>query len=516
MSGVNLNNTEARFAGTTCGGGKRGNDVLNAIDRKRSRHRIAISERQRARRNDIAPTPFALRNRSVACPRRVSARLATGMRQLHPSHAAFLMNKPDDSSQRVNVIIHPDAQVLRTDPALGKNGRCFGKHQASTAYCPAAQMHEMPVARVPVRAGVLAHRRNKYASDWHFVHLGSRAVGGAGLVLTEATAVLPEGRISPQDLGIWSDDHIEPLARIVSFIHEQGSVAGMQLAHAGRKASTSRPWEGQRTVPENEGGWKNVMAPSAIPFADNYPMPQAVTPGGIQEIIAAFANAARRACEAGFRVIEIHAAHGYLIHEFLSPLSNRRDDAYGGSLENRTRLCREIVAAVRSSWPERAPFFVRLSATDWIDGGWDIEQSIELARGLRQIGVDLVDCSSGGSVPHAKIPAGPGYQTPFAQRIRREAEIMTGAVGMITSPVQAEQIVGTGQADVIVIAREFLRDPYWPLRAAKELGQSISWPVQYLRAAPKGAQARVPVNLKNLESCFEEQHAIPGTRISPS
>lgn len=354
-----------------------------------------------------------------------------------------------------------------------------------------------------------------YANDWHLVHLGSRAVGGAGLVLTEATAVLPEGRISPQDLGIWSDKHIEPLARIVRFIHEQGSVAGMQLAHAGRKASTRRPWEGSGTVAESEGGWKKVIAPSALPFADNYPMPQALTHDGIQEIISAFAKAASRACEAGFRVIEIHAAHGYLIHEFLSPLSNQRDDAYGGSFENRTRLVREIVAAVRSSWPPGAPLFVRISATDWVEGGWDVQESIELARRLKEIGVDLIDCSSGGTVSHAQIPVGPGYQTPFAQQIRWETGIMTGAVGMITSPIQAEQIIATGHADVTIIAREFLRDPYWPLRAAGKLGQSISWPVQYLRAAPKGAHARIPVNLKNLESCFEEQHAIPERRISP-
>jgi 2,4-dienoyl-CoA reductase-like NADH-dependent reductase (Old Yellow Enzyme family) len=353
------------------------------------------------------------------------------------------------------------------------------------------------------------------ANDWHLVHLGSRAVGGAGLVLTEATAVLPEGRISPQDLGIWSDRHIEPLARIVRFIHEQGSVAGMQLAHAGRKASTHRPWEGSGVISESEGGWKKVIAPSALPFADNYPMPQALTHDGIQEIISAFAKAASRACEAGFRVIEIHAAHGYLIHEFLSPLSNQRDDAYGGSFENRTRLIREIVAAVRSSWPAGAPLFVRISATDWVEGGWDVQESIELARRLKEIGVDLIDCSSGGTVSHAQIPVGPGYQTPFAQQIRWETGIMTGAVGMITSSIQAEQIIGTGHADVIIIARELLRDPYWPLRAARELSQSISWPVQYLRAAPKGAQARIPVNLKNLESCFEEQHAIPERRISP-
>ena len=348
-----------------------------------------------------------------------------------------------------------------------------------------------------------------FANDWHLVHLGSRAVGGAGLVLTEATAVLPEGRISPQDLGIWSDDHVKTLSRIVTFIHEQGSVAGMQLAHAGRKASTYRPWESPGAVPESEGGWKNVVAPSAIPFADNYPMPQALTVDGIQEIIGAFAHAARRACEAGFRVLEIHGAHGYLIHEFLSPLSNHRDDTYGGSFENRTRFIREIVTAVRTSWPKGAPLFVRISATDWVEGGWDLQQSIELAHGLKQLGVDLIDCSSGGSVPHAKVPAGPGYQTPFARQIREKAEILTGAVGMITSPVQAEQIIATGEADAILMAREFLRDPYWPLRAAKELGQSISWPVQYLRAAPRGAQARVPVNLEKLRSCFEEQHAVP-------
>ena len=348
-----------------------------------------------------------------------------------------------------------------------------------------------------------------YANDWHFVHLGSRAVGGAGLVLTEATAVLPEGRISPHDLGIWADGHVEMLGRIVSFIHEQGSIAGMQLAHAGRKASTRRPWETPGTVPEAEGGWKKVVAPSALAFADSYPMPQTLTPDGIQEVIAAFAAAARRACQAGFRVLEIHAAHGYLIHEFLSPLSNRREDDYGGSFENRTRLCREVVAAVRSSWPKELPLFLRISATDWIDGAWDIKQSVKLAEQLKQMGVDLIDCSSGGNVPHAKIPVGPGYQVAFAERIRREAEILTGAVGMITSPVQAEEIVRTEQADAVIMAREFLRDPYWALRAARELEQPIAWPVQYLRAAPKGAQPRDPVDLKSFESCFEEQHGVP-------
>jgi len=351
--------------------------------------------------------------------------------------------------------------------------------------------------------------RNGYANDWHFVHLGSRAVGGAGLVLTEATAVLPEARISPQDLGIWSDGHIDMLGRIIGFIHEQGSIAGMQLAHAGRKASTRRPWEGQGTIPEAEGGWKKVVAPSALAFAETYPMPQALTTDGIQEIVSAFAKAARRACQAGFRVVEIHAAHGYLIHEFLSPLSNKREDDYGGSFENRTRLCREIVGAVRSAWPKELPLFVRISATDWIDGGWDIYESVKLAGQLKAAGVDLIDCSSGGNVPHAKIPVGPGYQVAFAERIRREAKIMTGAVGMITSPVQAEHIIRAEQADVVIMAREFLRDPFWPLRAARELDESIAWPVQYLRAAPKGAQPRAPVDLKRFESCFEEQHGVP-------
>jgi 2,4-dienoyl-CoA reductase-like NADH-dependent reductase (Old Yellow Enzyme family) len=350
---------------------------------------------------------------------------------------------------------------------------------------------------------------NGYANDWHFVHLGSRAVGGAGLVLTEATAVLQEGRISPQDLGIWQDGHIEMLAKIVSFIHEQGSVAGMQLAHAGRKASTSRPWEGHDAVPEIEGGWKNVVAPSALPFSETYPMPQELTLEGIKEVVAGFAAATRRACEAGFRVVEIHAAHGYLIHEFLSPLSNKREDEYGGSFENRTRLCREVVTAVRAAWPKELPVFIRISATDWVEGGWTIEESVKLAAMLKQMGVDFVDCSSGGNVPHAKIPVGPGYQTQFAERIRRETGILTGAVGMITSPEQAEQIIRTDQADAVIMARAFLRDPYWPLRAARELDESIAWPVQYLRAAPKGAQPREPVDLKSFGSCFEEQHGVP-------
>src|SRR5580700_2145930 len=302
-----------------------------------------------------------------------------------------------------------------------------------------------------------------YVNDWHFVHLGSRAVGGAGLVLTEASAVLPEGRISPQDLGIWEDGHIEPLARIVRFIHDQGTVAGIQLAHAGRKASTYRPWEAHGRVPENKGGWSNVVAPSALAFTDDYPMPRALSVDGIRNIVSAFAAATRRARDAGFRVIEIHAAHGYLIHEFLSPISNTRTDEYGGSFGNRARFLYEVVDTVRGVWPERYPLLVRLSCTDWVDDGWTADDSVALARELGARGVDLIDCSSGGTVPGAAIPVGPGYQVPFAARIRREAGVPTAAVGLITDPQQAEAILRDGEADAIVMARELLRDPYWPL-----------------------------------------------------
>ena len=353
---------------------------------------------------------------------------------------------------------------------------------------------------------------NGFANDWHFVHLGGRAVGGAGLVFTEATAVIREGRISPQDLGIWSEDHIEPLTRITHFIREQGSVAGIQLAHAGRKASTYRPWDGRGAIPEAQGGWHEVVAPSALRFAEGYPLPEALTEDQIQGVVAAFAAAARRACDAGFAVVEIHAAHGYLLHEFLSPFSNHREDRYGGSFENRTRLLREVASAVRRAWPDRLPLFVRISATDWEAGGWDLEQSVELARQLKSLGVDLIDCSSGGNLPQAKIPVGPGYQTPFAERIRREVAIPTGALGLITSPVQADHIIRTDQADLVLLAREFLRDPYWPLRAARELGHAIPWPVQYLRAAPHGTEARSPVDLQRFERCFAEHHAVTPER----
>ncbi len=320
-----------------------------------------------------------------------------------------------------------------------------------------------------------------FANDWHLVHLGSRAVGGSALVMTEAAAVTPEGRISPQDLGIWKDEHVEMLARIVRFIGAQGAIAGMQLAHAGRKASTYRPWEGNGAVPPARGGWVPV-GPDAVAFRDGYAVPHAVTAEEIAAIVEAFAAAARRARDAGFGVIEIHAAHGYLLHEFLSPLSNHRKDAWGGSFENRIRIVCEVVAAIRREWPERLPLFIRISATDWVENGWDIEQSVELAQKIKSLGVDLVDCSSGGNVPRAPIPAGPGYQTPFAARIRREAGILTGAVGLITAPEQADQIIRTGEADMVLLARELLRDPYWPLHAAKLVHGEVAWPVQYVRA----------------------------------
>ena len=321
-----------------------------------------------------------------------------------------------------------------------------------------------------------------FASDWHLVHQGSRAVGGAGLVFTEATAVEARGRISPQDLGLWKDAHIDMLRRIVAFVHGQGAVAVVQLAHAGRKASISRPWEGGGPLDLPQGGWRPILAPSALPFDVGSPIPEAMTESHIREVTDAFAQVTRRALAAGFQVVEIHAAHGYLLHEFLSPLTNKRTDAYGGPFENRVRLLREVVAAVRGVWPDRLPLFVRISVTDWVEGGWDLEQSIRLSRQLKDEGVDLIDCSSGGIVPGVTIPIGPGYQTSFAERIRRDTGILTGAVGMITAAEQADTILRTGQADVVVLARELLRDPYWPLHAAPKLHAKAQPPPQYGRA----------------------------------
>jgi 2,4-dienoyl-CoA reductase-like NADH-dependent reductase (Old Yellow Enzyme family) len=322
---------------------------------------------------------------------------------------------------------------------------------------------------------------NGMPTDWHFVHLGSRAVGGAGLVMVEATAVSPEGRISPRDSGIWSDAHTAGFARIAAFVRAQGAAAGIQLAHAGRKASTRVPWDrsGPPEVKIDEGGWE-PLAPSAIAFAPGYPQPRAIDEAGIEKVIADFATAARRARAAGFDVVEIHSAHGYLLHSFLSPLCNRREDRWGGSFENRTRLVREVARAVRAAF--EGPLLLRVSATDWADGGWDLPQTIALVKGLRTDGIDLIDCSSGGAVAHAKIPVAPGYQVPFAAAVRREARIATGAVGLITEPAQAEQIVAAGDADCVLLARAMLRDPYWPLHAAKALGVDVPWPVQYERA----------------------------------
>ena len=329
------------------------------------------------------------------------------------------------------------------------------------------------------------------ASDWHLVHFGSRASGGAGLIIVEATGVAAIGRITPRDLGLWCDEQIEPIARVTRFIHEQGSVAGVQLAHAGRKGSSWAPGFGAGTVPLNQGGWQTV-APSAISFGEGYDAPLELDETGIQQLIADFSAAAERALAAGYKVVEVHSAHGYLLHEFLSPLSNKRSDAYGGNFENRTRLTREVVAAVRRVWPERLPLFVRLSATDWAEGGWNIEETVELAKILRTEGVDLIDTSSGGLLPTVNMPLGPGYQTGFAERIRYEAKIPTGAVGLITAPAQADHIVRTGQADLVLVGREILRDPFWPVHAAQALGQTVSWPLQYLRAAPAGSIKRKP------------------------
>jgi 2,4-dienoyl-CoA reductase-like NADH-dependent reductase (Old Yellow Enzyme family) len=323
--------------------------------------------------------------------------------------------------------------------------------------------------------------RDGLPSDWHLVHLGSRAVGGAGLVTVEATAVSPQGRISPDDSGIWSDAHAAAFAPIARFIREQGAVAGIQLAHAGRKASTDLPWLGGGPLGPEYRGWQPI-APSPIPFAPGHPVPRETTVEDLNTIRQQFVDGARRAHTAGFQVIEIHMAHGYLLHEFLSPLTNQRQDEYGGSLENRMRFPLSIARAVREVWPGELPVFARISATDWVDGGWDLAQSIELCRRLKDAGIDLIDCSGGGTVPHVDIPTGPGFQTPFATAIRQQVNIATGTVGFITNPVQAEQIIATGLADAVVLARELLRKPYWPLEAARVLGVDVLWPSQYLRA----------------------------------
>ncbi len=336
-----------------------------------------------------------------------------------------------------------------------------------------------------------------FANDWHFVHLGSRAIGGAGLVLTEANAVSPEARITPSDLGIWKDEHISQLERITTFLHQHGAYAGTQLAHAGRKASMSVPWEKARTIPASEGGWQPV-APSAIRFDEAYPIPSTLDRPGMEKIIADFVAATHRARAAGFDLIEVHAAHGYLLHEFLSPLSNQRTDDYGGSFDNRVRFPLQVIRAIRAAWPQHLPLFVRISATDWapesLGPSWDLPQSVAFARLMKQAGVDLIDVSSGGNYPGQQIPVGPGYQVHHSETIHREASIPTGTVGMITEPAQADQIVRAAQADLVLLAREELRNPYWPLHAASVLHQSCPWPVQYARAASSRPEPRQPVS----------------------
>jgi 2,4-dienoyl-CoA reductase-like NADH-dependent reductase (Old Yellow Enzyme family) len=320
-----------------------------------------------------------------------------------------------------------------------------------------------------------------FANDWHLVHLGARAVGGAGLVMTEAAAVEARGRISPNDLGVWDDAHVEMLARIVRRVDAEGAVAGIQLAHAGRKASTARPWDGGHPLSDEQGGWATIGA-SPLPFTTGYRAPSAASVDDLEQIRRAFGAATLRSVQAGFRWLELHAAHGYLLHSFLSPLSNQRSDAYGGSFDNRIRFLLETCREVRALWPEALPLAVRLSCTDWVEGGWTAEETVELARRLKPEGVDLIDCSSGGVVPHAKVPVAAGYQVQFAEAVRRQAGVASGAVGLITEPAQAEAILAEGRADLVLLARAFLRDPYWALGAAKELGVPAAVPRQYLRA----------------------------------
>ena len=320
-----------------------------------------------------------------------------------------------------------------------------------------------------------------YANDWHLVHLGSRAVGGAGLIIQEATAVSPEGRITEGDLGIYYHDHVEKLKQITAFIHAQGAVAGIQIAHAGRKASCSLPWEGGLQVKQKDGGWQTVSS-SPLTFNPEDEAPSELTLKELEKVVNDFKLAAARALETGYRVLEIHAAHGYLIHQFFSPLSNKRTDKYGGSFVNRIRLCMEIIAAVQAVWPKKLPLFVRISATDWAADGWDITEALQLCAILKSLGVDLIDCSSGGLVKHQQIPLGPGYQVPFSARIKSKTGLLTGTVGLITEPTQAEEILNNEQADLILFGRESLREPYFPLKAAKELGDELGWPNQYARA----------------------------------
>jgi 2,4-dienoyl-CoA reductase (NADPH2) len=368
-------------------------------------------------------------------------------------------------------------------------------HAAPSSGCSADSDHDRNVpeidllAPLTIRGLTLRNRivmspmcqyscQDGFADDWHLVHLGSRAVGGAALIFCEATAVTDEGRISPEDLGLWKDQHIEPLARIARFVRRMGGVPAIQLAHAGRKASCQPPWQGGAAIGPEAGGWRTI-APSSIPFNEADPAPRALDRAGIEAVKQAFLTATRRALQAEFEIIEIHAAHGYLLHEFLSPLTNQRTDDYGGSLANRMRLLLEVTEGVRRLVPDAMPIFVRISGTDWVEGGWDIEQSVELARALAERGVDVIDVSSGGIVPRAKIPVGHNYQVPLSEQIRRETGIMTGAVGLITDAQQANEIITSGAADLAFIGRELLREPYWAIKTQQALGAEAAWPTQY-------------------------------------
>ena len=364
---------------------------------------------------------------------------------------------------------------------------------ASHLFAPLTQRSVTLPNRIAVSPMCQYSSVDGFADDWHLVHLGSRAVGGAGLVMTEAAAISPEGRITPGDLGIWKDEHIPALARVTAFIREHGSVPAIQLAHAGRKASMATPFEKPRVMPPEEGGWQNVMAPSAERYSPKYPLPVEMDRAAMDKALADMTAAARRAAQAGFLVAEVHAAHGYLAHQFLSPLSNHRSDEFGGTLANRVRFPLQLVRAARAGWPDELPLWVRVSATDWVEGGLTLEDTVAFANMLRAEGVDLVDVSSGGNDPRQEIPVGPGYQVALAERVRREAGIATGAVGMLTEPAQADQVLRSGQADLVLLARELLRDPYWPLRAALQLKHPGSWPVQYERAALGEVERRQPL-----------------------
>jgi 2,4-dienoyl-CoA reductase-like NADH-dependent reductase (Old Yellow Enzyme family) len=378
--------------------------------------------------------------------------------------------------------IFSERPSFRIGEATGQNKRIMTNNPA--LFAPLTIRDVTLPNRIAVSPMCEYSSEDGFANDWHLVHLGSRAVGGAGLVMTEATAVEADGRITMPDLGIWKNEHIEFLKRIASFIKGQGSVPGIQLAHAGRKASTRAPWDGGAAVaPGEPGGWQ-VVAPSAVPFLKGGPVPRALTPADIGRVVEAFAAAARRSLDAGFEVIEIHGAHGYLINQFLSPLSNFRTDEYGGSFENRVRFVLEVAKAVRQQIGPKLPLFLRISATDWAEGGWTIDDSVELGLRVKPVGVDLIDCSSGGNAAGVKIPVEPGYQVGFAERIRRETGLLTGAVGLITTAEQAESIVQLGQADLVLLARELLRDPYFPVHAAQSLGVQVGLPKQYLRAIP--------------------------------